>query len=73
MDKYVGKMLLLKMIQNNGIIDINFIPAEAFEFCYDTGLCKKIGIMITNTIADNFNLSNSVAIVAYEAIRQLGL
>lgn len=25
-----------------GIIDINFIPPEAFEFCYDTKLHKKI-------------------------------
>ena len=25
-----------------GIIDINFIPADAFEFCYDTKLHKKI-------------------------------
>jgi hypothetical protein len=39
-----------------GIIDINFIPADAFEFCYDTGLCKKIGIMITNTGAQMYNI-----------------
>jgi hypothetical protein len=42
-----------------GIIDINFIPAEAFEFCYDTGLCKKIGIMITNTLAQTYNIIRS--------------
>jgi hypothetical protein len=40
-----------------GIIDINFIPADAFEFCYDTKLHKKIGIMITNIAANMYNIA----------------
>ena len=39
-----------------GIIDINFIPAEAFEFCYDTQSRKKMGIMITNIAANMYNI-----------------
>jgi hypothetical protein len=50
-------MLLPKMIWNNGIIDINFIPADAFEFCYDTKIRKKVGIMITNFSANMYNIA----------------
>lgn len=45
-----------------GIIGINIIPNDAYEFCYDLKNRRKIGIMITNTMADNFNLSNSVGL-----------
>ena len=47
-----------------GIIGINFIPNDAYEFCYDLKTRKKFGIMITNTLADNFYLSNIVGIRA---------
>jgi hypothetical protein len=57
MDNYVGKILLQKMILKNGIIDINFIPTEAYEFCYDTGSCKKYGIMITNASIQMYNIA----------------
>lgn len=40
-----------------GIIGINIIPNEAYDFCYDLKTRKKIGIMITNTAADNFSLN----------------
>ena len=43
-----------------GIIGINIIPNDSYEFCYDVKTRKKIGIMITNTLADNFYLSNIV-------------
>lgn len=39
-----------------GIIDINFIPTEAYEFCYDTVLKKKMGIMITSDSLNEFNI-----------------
>jgi hypothetical protein len=42
-----------------GIIDINFIPSDAFEFCYDTKLHKKIGIMITNIAANMYNIATN--------------
>ena len=42
---------------DQGIIGINIIPNDAYEFCYDLKNRKKIGIMITNTAADNFNLA----------------
>lgn len=45
-----------------GIIGINIIPNDAYEFCYDLKNRRKIGIMITNTMADNFNLSNSIGL-----------
>lgn len=44
------------MIYSNGIIDINFIPAEAFQFCYDTFLKKKVGIMITTFALNEYNI-----------------
>ena len=47
---------------DQGIIGINIIPNDSYEFCYDLKNRKKIGIMITNTLADNFNLSNSVGL-----------
>lgn len=40
-----------------GIIDINFIPCESYEFCYDLTSRKKIGLMITNTAADMYNIA----------------
>ncbi len=43
-----------------GIIGINIIPNDAYEFCYDLQNRKKIGIMITNTAADNFNLAHTL-------------
>lgn len=45
-----------------GIIGINIIPNESYEFCYDLKNRRKIGIMITNTMADNFNLTNSIGL-----------
>lgn len=42
-----------------GIIDINFIPSDAFEFCYDTKLHKKVGIMITNIAANMYNIATN--------------
>ena len=49
-----------------GIIDINYIPPEAFEFCYDIKLRKKVGIMITNMAADMYNIvtSNGITNIA---------
>lgn len=47
-----------------GIIGINIIPNDAYEFCYDLKTRKKIGIMITNTLADNFYLADALGIRA---------
>ena len=47
---------------DQGIIGINIIPNDAYEFCYDLKNRKKIGIMITNTAADNFNLAGIVGL-----------
>ena len=47
---------------DQGVIGINIIPNDAYEFCYDLKTRRKIGIMITNTAADNFNLSNLLGI-----------
>lgn len=44
----------------SGIIGINIIPNDAYEFCYDVKERRKIGIMITNTLADNFYISNVI-------------
>ena len=43
-----------------GIIGINIIPNDAYEFCYDTLTRQKIGIMIRNTLADNFYISDVI-------------
>lgn len=43
-----------------GIIGVNIIPNDAYEFCYDLQNRRKIGIMITNTAADNFNLAHAL-------------
>lgn len=40
-----------------GIININIIPNEAYQFCYDVKLRKKMGIMITNTAAEAYNIA----------------
>lgn len=40
-----------------GIIDVNFIPADAYEFCWDIKQRKKYGIMITNIAASEYNLT----------------
>lgn len=40
-----------------GIININIIPNEAYQFCYDVKLRKKIGIMITNSSVDMYNIA----------------
>lgn len=48
-----------------GIIGINIIPNEAFDFCYDIKTRKKMGIMITNTAADNFSLTQGFSYRGY--------
>ena len=47
-----------------GIIGINLIPNEAYDFCYDMKTRQKIGIMITNTSADDFALATTMGINA---------
>lgn len=42
---------------DQGIIDLNFIPADAYEFCYDMKNRRKYGIMITNLAAETYNLA----------------
>lgn len=42
-----------------GIIDVNFIPNDAYEFCYDIKNRRKYGIMITNLAADMYNIVTS--------------
>lgn len=42
-----------------GIIDVNFIPSDAYEFCYDIKARRKFGIMITNLAADMYNIATS--------------
>lgn len=36
-----------------GIIGVNFIPNDAYDFCYDMETREKMGIMITNSTADS--------------------
>ena len=45
-----------------GIIGINIIPNDAYEFCYDLKNRRKVGIMINNTSADNYNLVNMLGL-----------
>lgn len=40
-----------------GIININIIPNQAYQFCYDVKLRKKMGIMITNTAVEMYNIA----------------
>lgn len=40
-----------------GIIDVNFIPADAYEFCWDIKRRTKYGIMITNVAASEYNIT----------------
>lgn len=42
---------------DQGIIGINFIPPEAYEFAFDMKARRKIGIMITNTAVDTYNIA----------------
>lgn len=49
--------IVAKDDQQQGIIDIHFIPSEAYEFCYDLKTRKKFGIMITNFAADIYNIA----------------
>ena len=42
---------------DQGIIGINFIPPEAYEFAFDTKIRRKVGIMITNTAVDTYNIA----------------
>ena len=39
-----------------GIIDVSFIPADAYEFCWDIQKRRKYGIMITNIAASQYNI-----------------
>lgn len=38
-----------------GIIGVNFIPNDAYDFCWDMETREKMGIMIMNSTADNGN------------------
>lgn len=49
-----------------GIIGINIIPNDAYEFCYDLKNRRKVGIMINNTSADNYNLTNMLGLRWYK-------
>lgn len=40
-----------------GIIDVSFIPADAYEFCWDIKKRVKYGIMITNIAASEYNIT----------------
>lgn len=42
---------------DQGIIGINFIPPEAYEFAFDMKARRKVGIMITNTAVDTYNIA----------------
>lgn len=43
---------------DQGIIGINIIPNQAYQFAYDLKIRKKIGIMITNSAAQSYNIVN---------------
>lgn len=58
-----------------GIIDVNFIPADAYEFCWDIKKRIKYGIMITNIAASEYNimaLANGLSNINIDGATQLG-
>ena len=45
--------IVAKDDKEEGIIGVNIIPNDAYEFCYDIKNRRKFGIMITNTLVSH--------------------
>ena len=67
--------IVAKDDQECGIIDVNFIPADAYEFCWDIKRRTKYGIMITNVAASEYNitaLANGLTNINIDGAASLG-